>query len=121
MTLMNGVPPASGSDPVRIPLGKSGRVALVDACDAERVLQFRWRLKAKKSQPGKVYAQRSLPRAIDLSKATWTNRNEAVTCARCIAAMPMKPSSPAIPDNSDRSIRKRLSKARASGLIGRKS
>jgi hypothetical protein len=27
------------------------------------------------------------PRAIDLSKATWTNRDEAVTCKRCLALM----------------------------------
>lgn len=27
------------------------------------------------------------PRPIDLSKATWTNRDEAVTCRRCLALM----------------------------------
>lgn len=27
------------------------------------------------------------PRAIDLSKATWTNRDEAVTCTRCLTLM----------------------------------
>jgi hypothetical protein len=56
---------------VEIPLGKSGRFALVDACDAERVRQFRWHLKLKRSQPGRVYAQRSLPRA---QRGTITNQ-----------------------------------------------
>jgi hypothetical protein len=27
------------------------------------------------------------PKAIDLSKATWTNRDEAVTCPKCLAIM----------------------------------
>lgn len=51
------------AEPVQIPLSKSERVALVDTRDAERVSQFKWRLKAKKSRPGQFYAQRSLPRA----------------------------------------------------------
>lgn len=29
----------------------------------------------------------SQPRAIDLSRATWTIRDEAVTCSRCLALM----------------------------------
>ena len=29
----------------------------------------------------------SSPRAIDLRKASWTNRDEAVTCPKCKAAM----------------------------------
>ncbi len=62
---------ASEPKSVRIPLGKSGRFALVDARDAERVRQFRWRPKTKRSQPGKVYAQRSLPRA---ERGTITNQ-----------------------------------------------
>jgi len=64
----------SADPPVQIPLGRSGRsgrFALVDAEDAERVSQFRWRLKSKKSQPGKFYAQRSLPRA---ERGTITNQ-----------------------------------------------
>ncbi len=27
------------------------------------------------------------PRAINLKSATWTNRDEAVTCKKCLAAM----------------------------------
>lgn len=27
------------------------------------------------------------PKAIDLSKATWTNRDEAVTCKKCLAIL----------------------------------
>jgi hypothetical protein len=27
------------------------------------------------------------PRRIDLAKASWTNRDEAVTCPRCLAAI----------------------------------
>lgn len=60
------------TEPVQIPLGRSGRFALVDAIDAERVNQFRWHLKTKKSQPGKFYAQRSLPRA---DRGTITNQS----------------------------------------------
>lgn len=30
------------------------------------------------------------PRPIDLSKALWTNRDEAVTCQRCLRAMRQK-------------------------------
>ena len=29
------------------------------------------------------------PRAINMRVATWTNRNEAVTCKKCIAAIRM--------------------------------
>jgi hypothetical protein len=31
-----------------------------------------------------------MPRAIDLSKASWTNRKEAVTCKKCLEAMGFK-------------------------------
>lgn len=30
------------------------------------------------------------PHAIDLSKATWTNRDEAVTCPKCLRLMEAK-------------------------------
>lgn len=64
--------PVTAAAPAQVPLGKSGRFALVDAADAERVSQFRWHLKTKKSQPGKAYAQRSLPRA---DRGTITNQS----------------------------------------------
>ena len=33
----------------------------------------------------------SRPRAIDLKRATWTNRAEAVTCERCLKALTPTP------------------------------
>lgn len=43
----------------RIPLGH-GYFALVDAEDFERINTHKWHLKRKKSQPGKLYAQRTI-------------------------------------------------------------
>lgn len=44
------------SEVVRVPLGKTGDVALVDAIDYERVSKFKWH-RQKGNSVGKVYAQ----------------------------------------------------------------
>lgn len=67
-------------EPVLVPLGRSGRFALVDAADAERVNQFRWRLKTKKSQPDRAYVQRSLPRAERTTITNQTLHNFVLGC-----------------------------------------
>ncbi len=34
------------------------------------------------------------PRSIDLRRATWTNRDDAVTCKKCLAIIAERPTSP---------------------------
>lgn len=46
-------------DPVRVPL-PGGAFALVDAEDAERINANRWHLKRKRSQPDRLYVQRTV-------------------------------------------------------------
>lgn len=50
---------AGMADPCRIPL-PGGAFALVDADDFDRISAHRWHLKRKRSQPGRVYAQRTV-------------------------------------------------------------
>lgn len=41
------------------------------------------------------------PRAISLGKATWTNRDEAVSCPKCLKVMEARKADPAIGKSDD--------------------
>lgn len=55
-------------------------------------IRHRWHLISEHGDVSPLCA--SKPRKINLERESWTNRDEAVTCPRCLAAMRKRASEP---------------------------